>query len=120
MTPTVNKSAVLVVLLAFLAGCTVGPDYKKPPVTAPEQIHGQAEPAEAASLADRAWWEIITDASLKALIDEALRNSYDVRLAGWRVEEARAKVAARCTRAAYLATGFATICISRSRASNSS
>ena len=76
--------------LAFLAGCTVGPDYQRPPVTAPEQIHGQVGPAEAASLADRAWWEIFDDESLKALIDEALRNSYDVRLAGWRVEEARA------------------------------
>lgn len=85
-----NRSFVLVVLLAVLAGCTVGPDYKKPPITAPEQIRGQEGPAEATSLADQAWWEIFDDASLKALIDEALRNSYDVRLAGWRVEEARA------------------------------
>jgi multidrug efflux system outer membrane protein len=84
------QSTVLVLLAAVLAGCTVGPDYKKPPITAPEQIYGQVAPAEAASLADRAWWEIFDDASLKALIDEALRNSYDVRLAGWRVEEARA------------------------------
>lgn len=90
MRPIVNKSALPVVLLALLAGCTVGPEYKRPPITAPEQIHGQAGPAEAASLADRAWWEIFDDASLKELIDEALRNSYDVRLAGWRVEEARA------------------------------
>lgn len=80
------------VLLAGLlfAGCTVGPDYRRPPVAVPEQIHGQVEPAEAASLADRAWWEILDDETLKGLIDEALRNSYDVRLAGWRVEEARA------------------------------
>lgn len=90
MRPILYKPFVLVVLLASLAGCTVGPDYQRPPVTAPEQIHGQVAPAEAASLADRAWWEIFDDASLKALIDEALCNSYDVRLAGWRVEEARA------------------------------
>ena len=90
MTPILNRSAWLVVLLALLAGCTVGPDYQRPPVAAPEQIHGQAAKAEAASLADRAWWEIFDDASLKALIDEALRNGYDIRLAGWRVEEARA------------------------------
>jgi multidrug efflux system outer membrane protein len=88
--PILKKSALPAVLLALLAGCTVGPNYQKPPVTAPEQIRGQAGPAEAASLADRAWWEIFDDASLQALIDEALRNSYDVRLAGWRVEEARA------------------------------
>lgn len=90
MKTMLHKSAVLVVLLASLAGCTVGPDYQRPPIAAPEQIHGQADPAEAASLADRAWWEIFEDETLKGLIDEALRNSYDVRLAGWRVEEARA------------------------------
>jgi multidrug efflux system outer membrane protein len=47
-------------------------------------------PAQAASLADRAWWEIFNDATLGSLIDEALRNNYDLRAAGWRVEEARA------------------------------
>lgn len=81
---------LLVFALALLAGCTVGPNYQRPPVTAPEQIHGQLAPAEAASLADRPWWEIFDDESLKALIDEALQNSYDVRLAFWRVEAARA------------------------------
>ena len=85
-----KKLSLLVLTMALLAGCTVGPNYQRPPVTAPEQIRGQVGPAEAASLADRAWWEIFEDESLKALIDEALRNSYDVRLAGWRVEEARA------------------------------
>jgi len=74
----------------LVAGCTVGPNYQRPPVTAPEQIRGQAGPAEAASLADQAWWEIFQDDELKALIGEALRNNYDVRLAAWRVEGARA------------------------------
>lgn len=90
-----KKTFLLVLALAFLAGCTVGPNYQRPPVTAPEQIHGQVEPAEAASLADRPWWEIFDDESLKALIDEALRNSYDVRLSFWRVEEARAAAGIR-------------------------
>jgi len=88
--PILNKTALPIVLLALLAGCTVGPDYQRPTIPVPEQVRGQAGPTEAASLADRAWWEIFDDASLKALIDEALQNSYDIRLAGWRVEEARA------------------------------
>jgi NodT family efflux transporter outer membrane factor (OMF) lipoprotein len=85
--------APVLLLGLLLSGCVVGPDYQRPPVTAPEQIHGQttpATPADTASLADRAWWEIFADEPLKALIDEALRNSFDIRLAGWRVEEARA------------------------------
>jgi multidrug efflux system outer membrane protein len=75
---------------ALLAGCAVGPNYHRPAVTVPEQLRGQSGPAEAASLADQAWWQIFQDDALKALIDEALRNGYDVRLAAWRVEEARA------------------------------
>jgi multidrug efflux system outer membrane protein len=85
-----KPTALPVVLLAFLAGCTVGPNYQKPPISTPAQIRGQEGTAAAASLADQAWWEVFADDTLKGLIDEALRNSYDVRLAGWRVEEARA------------------------------
>ena len=41
-------------------------------------------------MADQAWWEIFHDDVLQSLIDEALRSSYDLRLAAWRVQEARA------------------------------
>ena len=82
--------ALLIITGALLTGCTVGPQYQRPPVNPPEQIRGETGPAEAASFADQAWWEIFEDEALEALIAEALRNGYDVRLAAWRVEEARA------------------------------
>ncbi|HEV7507880.1 MAG TPA: efflux transporter outer membrane subunit [Thermoanaerobaculia bacterium] len=82
-------SAVLVVPV-FLSGCVVGPQYKRPAFTVPDQTRGQVSPAQAASLADQPWWEIFHDDALKSLIAEALKNGYDVRLAVWRVEEARA------------------------------
>ncbi|HYS03590.1 MAG TPA: efflux transporter outer membrane subunit [Candidatus Dormibacteraeota bacterium] len=75
---------------ALVTGCAVGPEYTRPPVTTPDQIRGDEAATAAASLADRAWWEIFQDDALKGLIDEALQNGYDVRLAAWRVEEARA------------------------------
>jgi multidrug efflux system outer membrane protein len=81
-------AAALLPLIA--AGCAVGPNYQRPPVTAPNETRGQIGPAEAASLADSAWWDVINDDTLKDLIDEALRNGYDVRIAAARVEEARA------------------------------
>jgi len=81
---------VLPLALLTLVGCAVGPNYQRPPVSAPAQFRGQVSPAQAASLADRAWWEIFSDATLSSLIDEALRNSFDVQAAGWRVSEARA------------------------------
>jgi outer membrane protein, multidrug efflux system len=79
------------VLAGGLAGCatSAGPNYQRPALNLPAQHRGAAA-AEAASLADQAWWDVFHDDVLKGLIAEALRNGYDVRLAAWRVEEARA------------------------------
>jgi multidrug efflux system outer membrane protein len=87
-----KRSAALLSMFAVLAlaGCTVGPNYKRPPVTAPAQTRGQVSPVEAASFADQPWWNVFHDDALKSLIAEALKNGYDIRLAAWRVEEARA------------------------------
>jgi outer membrane protein, multidrug efflux system len=84
-----RASARIVVATAVLAGCAIGPDYKRPAVIEPQTFRGQAT-AEAASLADAAWWEVFQDPILKELIREALRNNYDVRIAAARVQEARA------------------------------
>jgi multidrug efflux system outer membrane protein len=82
---------VALVLTGLTAGCAMGPNYKRPPVTAPEAARGQVGAPEAASLADQPWWEVFDDDALKALIEEALRNNYDLRTATWRVEEFRAR-----------------------------
>ncbi len=81
---------VCLLVLGVLSGCVVGPRYQRPALTIPGQTRGQVSPAEAASLADQAWWDVFRDDALKSLIAEALKNGYDVRLAVWRVEEARA------------------------------
>jgi len=62
------------------------PEAATTPEAAPPVV-----PSEVASFADQAWWDIFQDGTLKALVDEALRNGYDVRLAAARVEEARAE-----------------------------
>src|SRR5262249_30099939 len=62
-----------------------------PPVAEPVMFRGQAT-AQAASLADAPWWEVFQDPVLQGLIQEALRNNDDVRIAAARVEEARALV----------------------------
>jgi outer membrane protein, multidrug efflux system len=74
-----------------LAGCAVGPNYQRPPVAAPDQYYGLAGQAQAASIADVPWWELFEDPALKGLIEEALHDGYDVRIAAARVEEARAR-----------------------------
>ncbi|MGZ5382178.1 MAG: TolC family protein, partial [Thermoanaerobaculia bacterium] len=74
-----------------LSGCAVGPNYKRPDLPAPETFYGSPGPASETSLADTKWWEVFNDPVLRSLIEEALRNGYDVRLAAARVEEARAR-----------------------------
>ena len=74
---------------ALLAGCAIGPNYKRPTVAEPQTFRGQAA-VEAASLADAPWWDIFEDPTLKELIHEALASNYDVQTAAARVQEARA------------------------------
>ena len=86
------KTRAFIAISFLLSGCAVGPNYRRPAIAVPEAIRGSSGgEAAAASLADRPWWDIFGDDSLKALIDEALRNNYDLRTAAWRVEEFRAR-----------------------------
>jgi multidrug efflux system outer membrane protein len=85
----------LILTGSLLSACTVGPQYRRPPIAAPEDLRREPAAAEEpasreASLADRAWWEILPDETLRSLIEEALQANHDVELAAWRVEEARA------------------------------
>ena len=50
--------AALVVVL--ILGCTVGPNYKRPPVTVPGDYRGVAPDAHetSASLGDEKWWAV--------------------------------------------------------------
>jgi multidrug efflux system outer membrane protein len=92
MSPRVFRGLVASSLGAVLVGCTLGPNYKRPPVTVPEAFYGtEAAAGEARSLADMPWWDVFDDRVLKALVSEALRNGFDARLAAARVEEARAR-----------------------------
>lgn len=90
-----NHRILLPVLLAaFGAGCTLGPNYKRPAVPSPANFRAP-EPlpsGQAASLADLKWFEVFKDEKLQDLIRTALRQNYDLREAVLRVEEARASL----------------------------
>ena len=107
MSTAIARVALIATALALgLAACTIGPDYKRPALTPPEEFRGQ-KVAEAASLADLPWWEAFGDPTLKALIQEALADNYDLRLATERVQQARAQ--SMIARAAYFpAIGYTT------------
>jgi multidrug efflux system outer membrane protein len=77
---------------ALLAGCAVGPNYRRPEVAPPDAFRGQT-PQGAASLADLAWWDVYKDPRLKELIGTALAQGFDARIAAARVEESAAAAA---------------------------
>jgi outer membrane protein, multidrug efflux system len=81
------------VLTALLLGaCTVGPNYQRPAVPAPPTFRGQAEGGPTESLGDLSWWQVFQDETLQALLREAVRENYDVRLAVARILDARAQL----------------------------
>lgn len=89
----IMKRRWLISALMFLAGCTVGPNYKRPPVTAPDAYRGlapDAAPQTTSSIADEKWWTVFDDQQLQALIRKALVQNYDVRRAAARVLQAQA------------------------------
>ncbi|MBN8508505.1 MAG: efflux transporter outer membrane subunit [Burkholderiales bacterium] len=75
-------------LVALLAGCTLGPDYRRPAVTAPAAY--QYEPKQAAATADTLWWQQFGDPVLDALIDEALAHNTNIQIAAANVAQAAA------------------------------
>ncbi len=72
----------------MLAGCAVGPNYKRPAIDSPPAY--RFAPLEGTnSLGDLPWWQVFKDPVLQDLIRTALTNSYDLKQAVARVEQAR-------------------------------
>jgi outer membrane protein, multidrug efflux system len=88
------KRGLVIVLMAagLLAGCTVGPNYRRPKVNAPTGYRGVEATTDPASLADEKWFDVFKDEQLQGLIRTALQQNYDVREAAARVEAERALV----------------------------
>jgi len=83
-------------IVAAFAGCTMIPRYNRPAMTNPAQwptgaayqeIHNMAKAPNASELK---WKEFFTDRKLRQVIEAALTNNCDLRLAVLNVERARA------------------------------
>jgi multidrug efflux system outer membrane protein len=86
------------VLLAFaaalaLGGCTMAPKYTRPPLPVPDAFPASAgvpQVAAAESAAAPRWQEYFADDRLRAVIERALANNRDLRIAALDVERAAA------------------------------
>lgn len=90
LTPSTRLVAVVLVA-ALVPGCAVGPNYSRPEMPAPPAHRFFEGEAQAQSLADVPWWEVLKDPQLHVLIREAIANNLDLRTATARVAEARAQ-----------------------------
>lgn len=75
---------------SLLAACAMGPDYRRPKVDVPAVHRGAVQAATIASLADLAWFELFRDEQLTALVEAALKDNFEARIAVERVLQARA------------------------------
>lgn len=88
---SVRALSATVAAAALVAGCTVGNNYERPQMPAPDRFRFADGTAQAQTLADAPWFEVFADAELQGLIKEALANNLDLKVALARIEEARAR-----------------------------
>jgi multidrug efflux system outer membrane protein len=79
------KKAIILLAVVLLVGCAVGPDYKRPAVDSPQSY--RFEEKEAKDLANTAWWQQFDDPVLNDLIQIALQENKDVKIAVARIEQ---------------------------------
>jgi len=85
--PVLGARLLAAALSLGLAGCSsMWPAYERPPVDLP------APPQKLLAI-DRQWWKAFGDATLDAMVDEALANSWELAKAAAAIEEARAAAA---------------------------
>jgi multidrug efflux system outer membrane protein len=113
------RAIIMLLIAGATAGCIVGPDYKRPPVTLPDTFRGATTPvaADATSIADQAWFDVFEDDQLRELIQTALKQNLDLRIAATRILQAQAQLG--ITNADQFPTVDAGAGVSRSRAARS-
>ncbi|MBP8981010.1 MAG: efflux transporter outer membrane subunit [Syntrophobacterales bacterium] len=88
--------AIIIGIVIMLGGCTLAPKYRRPAAPVPGQwptgaaYEGKAGETERKAASELPWREFFIDERLQKLIDLALKNNRDLRLASLNVERARA------------------------------
>lgn len=77
-------------LLLFLSGCMLGPNYHEPKLSMPKQFSEKKEThSSIASLKN--WWKTFNDKNLDEIVQKAISNNYDLKLAIEKIEQTRAQ-----------------------------
>ncbi len=88
--------AIVIGIVMMLGGCTLAPKYQRPAAPVPGQwptgaaYEGTVGEVKTMAATELPWREFFVDERLQKLIDLALKNNRDLRLASLNVERARA------------------------------
>jgi len=102
-----SKPLLAAVAALALSGCTLAPHYQRPATPVADAYpsgpaYGAGADAAQAAAVDLGWRDFFQDAYLQSLIDTALRNNRDLRVAVLNIEAARAQY--RIQRSALMPT----------------
>jgi NodT family efflux transporter outer membrane factor (OMF) lipoprotein len=79
-------------LALLTAGCTVGPDYRRPhPPMPPRWSAAEDAGLKRGPMEIVRWWTLFGDDQLQRLVDQAVKANKDLKIAEARVREARAQ-----------------------------
>jgi len=84
-------TVAVVLSAAFQACAPLGPNYARPTITPPPAYRRVLTPADAASVADVEWVRLYQEPALATLIQTAIAENLDLRLAVARIAESRAR-----------------------------
>lgn len=82
-------------MLTFLAGCVVGPNYEKPQSKAPDAFVAQQvmdSLSDSGKELSTNWWEGFEDDTLNTLVTQGLARNYQIKAAHAAVKQAKARV----------------------------
>lgn len=71
-------------------GCTVGPDYTRPETDLEPEFNSADDRFYSTANIEVDWWRNLNDATLNQLIDQAVENNHDLRIAEANINAARA------------------------------
>lgn len=90
-----TRGGLAAVATSLLGACALMPDHQRPDMPVAPAYSIAAATASAQPVADLAWQDFFTDPALRRLIDLALANNRDLRLAVLNIEQARAQFQVR-------------------------
>ena len=108
----------LLMSASVVAGCAVGPDYRKPDITLADQFIGQTQLENRSAVSNAtlaAWWDGFGDPQLSRFVLLALEQNLDMAQASARIAQARSGLGS--AEAALLPSGNASLQATKNRQS---